>query len=947
MLVLRTFGGLWVESEDGSRRQTVRPRRLALLALLAAAGTKGRSRDQILAILWPDSPPERARAALSQTLYSLHGDLDVDVMVATTAELRLDPARLSSDIDAFRKATSARDWLRAGSLYSGPFLDGFYLHDAPEFERWVDEERAALAREGARAIEHVARAAGEGGRLEEAAELWERLARIDPLNSGYAAGYMEALARIGDRAGALAHGQAHAERVRQELETDPDVMVLRLLTTLRDRGAGRRADPSGFGSSAGRPAAGAVAQVDGAPVPSPAGPLGAGRSRRLAAAIAALAVLALAIFAWRGTRRPPATSEGPVLAVGQVRDLVTPDSLQLGGVLSEMLATSIGRLTQLQVIANSRLLELIPPGGETVRSARTEAARRAGATQVLEGELIPLTGAQLRFQVRRLDLPRGMVRAGYQIDGSDRIALFDSVAVLVAADLGVAPPKRSLADASTRSPIAYRLYEEGLRALTLHEADAARRLFSAAVQEDSTFAMATYYLWRSEIALNLAAQYGSAERALRLASRAADRDRLLILTHVLAARSDPAALSVADSLVMRFPNDPEALVKAAAAVVDAARTIALLNAAIALDSAAGAEASAYCRLCEAFEQLALQYSWLDSATAIERTVRRWMRFRPADPDPWTFLSDHLISVGRRAEADTAMQRAIALGAPRPDEVIMGLISGLRTDAAAASDVCRMDRAAPSGSNRGFYRWYCMIALRTRGRFREAMALATTDPPDEVNAAILALNLGQPILAARRFLRLARQAEREYAASPGLLARNVTWNLTLAGTAFVEGGDTLSARRLVDSVEATGHRSLFPRDPLLHRFLRGLLLAREGLHDSAAQEFRAAMLAPSLGFTRINYELGKSLLALNRAPEAIPVLRAPLRGGLDGAGLYLTRTETHELLARAFEAAGEQDSAAAHYAIVERAWRDADPILKPRYAATRARLAALGVQPLRN
>jgi hypothetical protein len=131
-----------------------------------------------------------------------------------------------------------------------------------------------------------------------------------------------------------------------------------------------------------------------------------------------------------------------------------------------MLATSIGRLTQLQVIANSRLLELIPPGRETVRAARSDAARRAGATQVLEGELIPLSGNRLRFEVRRLDLPRGMVRKGYQIDGMDRMALFDSVAVLIAADLGVAPPSRSLADASTRSPIAYRLYEEGLRALT-------------------------------------------------------------------------------------------------------------------------------------------------------------------------------------------------------------------------------------------------------------------------------------------------------------------------------------------------------------------------------------------------------------------------------------------------------------------------------------------------
>jgi len=35
---------------------------------------------------------------------------------------------------------------------------------------------------------------------------------------------------------------------------------------------------------------------------------------------------------------------------------------------------------------------------------------------------------------------------------------------------------------------------------------------------------------------------------------------------------------------------------------------------------------------------------------------------------------------------------------------------------------------------------------------------------------------------------------------------------------------------------------------------------------------------------------------------------------------------------------QRDSAAAHYAIVERAWRSADPFLKPRYEAARQWLA---------
>ncbi len=74
--------------------------------------------------------------------------------------------------------------------------------------------------------------------------------------------------------------------------------------------------------------------------------------------------------------------------------------------------------------------------------------------------------------------------------------------------------------------------------------------------------------------------------------------------------------------------------------------------------------------------------------------------------------------------------------------------------------------------------------------------------------------------------------------------------------------------------------------------------------------------------------------MSRPAEAIPVLRAPLHGGIEGSDLYLTRTESHELLAHAFELTGQRDSAAAHYVVVERAWRQADPFLRARYEAAR-------------
>ena len=175
------------------------------------------------------------------------------------------------------------------------------------------------------------------------------------------------------------------------------------------------------------------------------------------------------------------------------------------------------------------------------------------------------------------------------------------------------------------------------------------------------------------------------------------------------------------------------------------------------------------------------------------------------------------------------------------------------------------------------------------------------------------------------------------ASQGLHARDETL-FTLSATAAVAAGDTLRARRLVDSIQSIGQRSLFPRDPLLHHFVRGLLLSRARRHEDAVREFRAAMHSPTFGYTRINYALGKSLLELKRPAEAIPAMEAALHGGIEGAGLYITRTELHELLAQLFDANHQQDSAAAHYAVVDRAWASADPFLRARHDAARQWLA---------
>jgi DNA-binding SARP family transcriptional activator/tetratricopeptide (TPR) repeat protein len=954
-LRLKTFGGLWIENSATQSDGGPRPRSLALLAMLAAAGSKGVSRDRALGILWPESDPERARHALSQTVYNLRRELRTDV-VLSTPDLRLDARLITSDVDEFRLAIAAKDWSTATDLYSGPFLDGFYLADAPEFERWVEEERGALASSGLRAIEATARQRTSEHLRDEALELWRRLTRLDPLSTPFATAYMQALAARGERTAALAHGKAFTELLRQELDAEPDRSIQILITRLRDAEHGSSATMLEPVEPEVRDLVMAAAAPEQTIRPDPiAGGLTTRPSHRLLIAAIVFGVVAATAVSWR-VMAARSTSATPVLAVGRLRDLVSPDSTALGGVLSEMLSTSLARLTDIHVVANSRMLELTQRDADTSGIASTDAARRAGATEIIEGELIPVTGGQLRLDVRRVDIRRGFVRRGYQILGTDRLVLFDSITSLIAADLRVRSPTTTLAEVSTRSPIALRLYEEGLRAFYQYDVHAAGRLFRAAIREDSAFAMAAYYAWRTAAAVNDPAVYVMGRRVMSLASRAPERDRLLILAHVGLSYSDRRAIGAADSLAKKYPSDPEALMRAAEVTRDLPRAVALLNRSIALDSAAGA-GSGICRMCDALTLLVGRYQWADSSAALARTLERWKRMRPDDPAPWSHGADALIGFGRRAEAETARLRAVALGSPAGDVNERTLLWALRTDDFETVNAqCRQRLADSDGEAFINYRWFCTIGLRMQGRYRDALMLNRegrvpgTDvvrpraPLDVYHAAILDLETGRAMVAADAFAAMGRGPVDTTRTADTVVARNLTWWTTLTATAAVASGDTIRARALVDSIETYGSHSLSARDPVLHHFVRGLLYSRAGRTAAAVNEFRSALVSPTFGYTRINYELARSLLAMSRPADAIPVLQAPLHGGLDGSNLYLTRTELHELLAQAFDLAGQRDSAAAHYTVVERAWRHADPLLHPRYDAAQQWLRRDGPRP---
>jgi DNA-binding SARP family transcriptional activator len=237
-IAFQTFGPVSLTDAEGREVHALlaQPRRLALLAYLAVAAPRGlHRRDAILTLFWPELDQQHARTALRQALRVIRGSLGAVITSRGDDEIGLDFERFQCDADAFDRAIGGGRWDEALELYRGELLEGFFISGAPEFERWLDAERARLraaAVAGARALVERATAVGD---LAAAAQWVERGLRLAPLDEALMQRLISILDRRGDRAGAVQAYEDFARRLAQELEVRPSAETQALLAAVRER----------------------------------------------------------------------------------------------------------------------------------------------------------------------------------------------------------------------------------------------------------------------------------------------------------------------------------------------------------------------------------------------------------------------------------------------------------------------------------------------------------------------------------------------------------------------------------------------------------------------------------------------------------------------------------------------------------------------------------------
>lgn len=561
MIRLTTFGAIDLTTPAGVEVRAVlaQPRRVALLVYLALATPRGfHRRDTLAAVFWPDADQAKARGALRDATYFLRKELGTDVIEGRgTEELGLTPGRLEADAVVFEARLDAGDLAGALALMPGPLLPGFHLPDAPEFERWLDQERLRLSRRAADAARTLREASAQAGDRHQAVTLARQVLTLDPRAEPDLRRLLELLAEAGDLASVAVEYERFAARLREEFASRPDPETSALLGRLMDR-----TRVSGTPRPAGEPVADTDVATPRAPVPPPL----AGRRLPmrwvLVVTVFVLALLGVTARGWWMGRALPQSGDVVVLPF----TVHGSSAMQyLGDGMVDLLSSKLDGTDRFRsvdpqaVFAQLATLDHRPLDLALGR----EVSARFGGTSFVMGSIIE-AGGRLQVSAYLYD------RNGRQRASADRLAeseadlfrVVDDLARLLLAGRLDEPGSQvaRLAALTTSSLPALKDYLEGERLLRSGAFLPAMDAFNRAVATDTSFALAHY---RLSSAADWAGRNGEARRAIarawQLRERLPEVNRLYVEARLEFWHGDAARAEVLyQQLTRAQPTDVEA-----------------------------------------------------------------------------------------------------------------------------------------------------------------------------------------------------------------------------------------------------------------------------------------------------------------------------------------------------------------------------------------------------
>ena len=288
------------------------------------------------------------------------------------------------------------------------------------------------------------------------------------------------------------------------------------------------------------------------------------------AAAIAIGIAAAVYVAGKSSDRPPpgiGASGRPAIAVMYFENNTGDEEVRwLSRGLPSMLITDLAQTPGLDVVSAQRIQEILAQLGEedleTIkRSLVPEIARRAGAGAVVVGSIFK-AGDQIQIDVQIEDVKSGRVLSAESVRGADVFPLVDDLTGRIRASLELTdrPAGSPIAQVTTASLEAYRLYTEGKEAQVAFRMAEAVRLFEAAVRKDPSFAMAYFELGtmpRRAIRTGQSPEHYR-QKVLENLERLPERDRLYVEAIFTEEENPQVAADLLETLIARYPDEDRA-----------------------------------------------------------------------------------------------------------------------------------------------------------------------------------------------------------------------------------------------------------------------------------------------------------------------------------------------------------------------------------------------------
>jgi DNA-binding SARP family transcriptional activator/TolB-like protein len=601
MIELRTLGALELTSADSTAVGSVlaQPRRAALLCYLALASPRGfQRRDTLFALFWPEYDAEQARHALRQSVYFLRRSLGSETIVSRgDEELALAPEKVRCDVWDFEAALEEGRPAEAFVVYGGDLLAGFHISEAPEFERWLEEERSRLKRRAEEAGWSLAAAREREGDAAGAADAARSAAALAPTDETALRRLVLLLERVGDRAAAVRAYEAFAGNLKEEYELEPSAETQALVARIRAepgpkqpaaKARGGRLSPAAgnrdpnAGIAADLAPSGNTLVLNGSvrnqktsvqlTAPLPAAVSHPPRSVLLGAAALGL-VLLIGLYLFSHQRGPGSGPTEALAADGGSSIAILPFEIRGAGFetwgegMVDLLSVNLSGVPGVRTVHSRTVLarwrERVKNAGAADLETALEVASRTGARYAVIGSVVT-SGRGMRLNAGVYDVPRRrMIRTG-QVEGptANIFGLVDQLSLEV---LRVALPERKqdmsrfgLVRATTSSLPALKAYLEGEALFRASDFENAGRAYSRAVKADSTFALAWARLW-------LAQSWAGTDppdslvlvNAARFAERLPAHEAALIRAGIASRDGRLSGLAVLQDEVRKYPDDAQ------------------------------------------------------------------------------------------------------------------------------------------------------------------------------------------------------------------------------------------------------------------------------------------------------------------------------------------------------------------------------------------------------